>query len=109
MKPNKNKKRRHSNKPLYQIKIAKERIDILFDEAEKMVKKDKKLANRYVELARKIGMRYNVRIPSEKKRRFCKHCYAYLKPGITSHTKVDKGVVKITCLACRKKTNIPYK
>jgi len=36
----KGKRMRRSGKPLAEIKIAKERIDILFKEAEKMVKKN---------------------------------------------------------------------
>ncbi|MCD6381752.1 MAG: hypothetical protein J7L43_02120 [Candidatus Aenigmarchaeota archaeon] len=92
-------------------KIAKERIQILFEEAEKAAKKDRfELADRYVELARKIGMRYNVRIPRELKRRFCKYCYTYLYPGKTAEVKIDskKKVVKVKCLKCGKVMNFPY-
>ena len=92
-------------------KIARERIQILFREAEKAAKKDRfKLADRYVELARKIGMRYNVRIPRELKRRFCKYCHAYLYPGKTAEVKIDseKKIVKIKCLKCGGTMNFPY-
>ncbi len=105
----KGKRMRRSGKPLAEIKIAKERIDILFKEAEKMVKKDKKLANRYVYLARKIAMRYNLKLPRKYKRRFCKYCYAYLYPGITSEHRIKKGKINIKCFACNKTTHIPYK
>ena len=49
--------------------IAKERINTLFKEAEDIFNKNQKLANRYVNLARKISMTSKVRIPSNLKRR----------------------------------------
>lgn len=101
--------RKRSHKPLHQIKTAKERIAILFEEAEKVVKKDARLAQRYVTLARKIGMRYNVRLTSLEKRHVCKKCNAYLKAGITSVHKVKNGTVRITCMLCGKTTKLPYK
>lgn len=92
-------------------KIARERIQILFEEAEKAAKQGKfKFANRYVELARKIGMRYNVRIPRELKRKFCKYCHAYLYPGKTCKVRInsEKKVVKIKCFSCNKTIHYPY-
>ena len=96
---------RSRNKPEWQVKIAKERIEILFDEAKKTSHKD--LQKRYVQLARKIGMRYNVRLTSEQKRKFCKNCYTYF----SSETKrrLKDGFLVITCPGCRKVSRFPYK
>jgi ribonuclease P protein subunit RPR2 len=101
--------RKRGNKPLYQVKIARERIMKLFEEAEKTAPKDIKLANRYVHLARKIGMRFNVRIPKHLKRRFCKYCYSYLLPGVTSKHSTKKGWINIKCLTCNKTILYPLK
>jgi ribonuclease P protein subunit RPR2 len=98
---------RSRRKPEYQIKIAKERIEILFKEAEKMVKEDPKLANRYVKLARKIGMRYNVRLGKDLKRKVCKYCKGFLYPGVTCQTRVSDGYVKIKCLHCNRVLRYP--
>ena len=46
-----------------QQKIATERIEQLFEEAERTFHGNKTLANRYVSLARKIAMKVKVRIP----------------------------------------------
>lgn len=97
---------RSRSKPEYQLKIARERIQILFDEAEKA---DPKLARRYVELARKIGMRYNVRIPRDLKRKYCKHCHAFLRFGANAKHSVRKGVVTIKCFSCNKTMHYPYR
>lgn len=95
-----------------QKKIAKERIEILFDEAKNAAREGKlDLANRYVKIARKIGMRCNVRIPQSLKRSFCKYCYAYLRPGISCSTKIDskKKLIKVKCFSCNKIIHYKYK
>jgi len=63
--------RARGRKPLWQQKIARERIQILFSLAEKEIKKHPERSRRYIELARKLGLRYNVRLPRELKRKFC--------------------------------------
>lgn len=96
-------------KPEWQIKIAKERIAILFDEAAKIVQSNSKLANRYVALARKIGMRYNVRLPSELKKHVCKGCDAYLAPGVTAKYSTKSGILRIACNSCKKINRYPFR
>jgi len=95
-------------KPESQIRIAKERIDILFKEAEKTAKERPDLAKRYVRLAKKIGMRYNIRL-GKLKRRFCKHCFSYFVPGVTCSQRLRKGKVTIKCFSCNKTIRYPYK
>ena len=87
--------------------IARVRIKKLFDEADKAFKKNKKLSNRYVEIARKIAMKINLRMPNKYKRQFCKHCYKYLKNGVNSRVRTNKGKVVIYCFECKKYTRIP--
>jgi ribonuclease P protein subunit RPR2 len=85
--------------------IAKQRIKELFEEAEK----NKNMANRYVELARKIAMKNRVRIPSELKRRFCKHCYKYLVPGKNLRVRIQNNHIVYSCLECKKFMRFPHK
>ena len=96
---------RSRNKPEWQLKIARERIGILFDEATKTT--DKKLQKRYMQLAKKIGMRYNVRLGSLK-RKFCKHCYSYFTSSNSSY-RLKNGRLRIKCFSCGKLLQIPYK
>ena len=103
---------RSRKKPAELVQIAEERIEILFDEAKKritgkdgleLLKENRiKYANRYVQLARKIAMRYNIKLPTDYRRMFCKKCKRYLYPGITSQTRVKNGVVKVKCGQCGK-------
>jgi ribonuclease P protein subunit RPR2 len=83
--------------------IARERMEILLDLAGKTVRKDSKLARRYVELARRIGMRAQVSIPRQYKRMICKSCGTFLLPGFNCRvrTRSDGGTkIVITCLDC---------
>jgi len=82
--------------------IAEERIEILFKEAQKVYKKRPDLANRYVQIARKISMKVNVPIPVKYKRKFCKHCYSYFIPGKTLRVRQHKGRTIYYCLKCKK-------
>lgn len=91
-----------------QKEIAKERINLLFEKADKNFNKNKSLANRYVTLARKISMKTNTKIPSELKRKFCKKCHKYIKPGINARIRIDKGKIIVTCLECKNIFRQPY-
>tara|TARA_Y100000310_G_scaffold246044_1_gene251145 strand:- start:24 stop:341 length:318 start_codon:yes stop_codon:yes gene_type:complete len=92
-----------------QKEIAKERIQTLFKQAELVFAKNKSLANRYITLARKIAMKVRMRMPRELKRKFCKHCYKYLKPGTNARVRTRDGKVVISCFECKKFTRIPVK
>ena len=89
--------------------IARERVRILFQEAEKAFKKDKKLADRYVNLARKVAMKVNLRIPKEYKRCFCKHCYSYLKAGENLRVRTHNDKIIYYCLECKRHMRYPIK
>ena len=106
------KRRRGTRRPGWMIDIAKERIRILFDEAKKAASEGEyAFADRYVEIARKISMRYNVRIPKDLKRKYCKYCYTYLVPGVncTFRTNPRTKALEVKCLKCGKVMRYPLK
>jgi len=93
---------RRTKKPEWQQSIARERIQILFDLAEKEFRKHPERSKRYVELARKMGLRYNIRLPKELKKKFCKNCGTLLKPGLTSEIRIRNKTLTIRCKICNK-------
>lgn len=109
MKKKQGKKRAYSPKPAKQAKTAKERIAELFRLAEEVFDEDEELADRYIGLARKISMRYKVRIPKELKKRFCKHCYSYLVPGKNCRVRTHEGKVVYYCMKCGEVMRFPYR
>lgn len=89
-------------------KIARERIDVLIKQADNMFHLNPQLSNRYIYLLRKIAMKYNVKIKPEYKRKFCKHCYSYLRPSVNVRIRVSNGKVVYYCLNCKKFMRFPY-
>ncbi len=101
-------KQKHRNKPASERNIALQRIKTLLDRARDVFGKDRGLANRYVTLARKISMKLKVRIPREYKRRFCKHCYKFLMPGVNCRVRSQKGKIVYYCSECKHFMRFPY-
>jgi len=87
------------NKKVKKIKkIALERIEILFEEAKKIIKEDKELSRKYVERLLLIAKHYKVRLPKEIKNYICKKCKSVLIPGYNATVRVThKGYVVIKC------------
>lgn len=96
-------------KPAWQQRIARERISILFNLAEKEFDLHPERSKRYIELARKIGLRYNIRFPKELKRKFCKNCNTLLIPGKSSSLRISKKTLIVKCLKCNKIYKYPAK
>ncbi len=95
--------------PSKEKEIATQRIHKLFYEAKQIFNTDSKLSDRYVHLARKIAMKFKVRIPPILKRKFCKHCYTYLVPSKNLRIRLHKSRVIYLCLKCKRFMRFPYK
>lgn len=81
--------------------IAKEHIDILVKSALK--EKDEALAARQAYQAKKIAMRFRVRLTYEARQLYCKKCKAFIVPGRSARVRVGRAktrAVRITCLRC---------
>ena len=83
------------------IRIARERISDLFGLAEQESRRGPTaLPDRYVQLARRIGMRYNVRLLVEYHELYCRGCSSYWVEGRTVRTRLRAGLRTRTCLRC---------
>ena len=92
-------------------KIALERIDVLFNLAERVFAYDKELANRYVEIALAVQQKAKVRMPRKWKRRYCKKCHSFLVPGVNARVRLRQkrmSHVVIKCLECGHIMRYPY-
>ena len=90
--------------------IARNRIKKLFVLAEeKALSGNFTLANRYVNIARRISMRNLVPIQKEFKRKFCKHCYSFLLPDINCRIRLRDKKIIIYCKTCNRFTRFPIK
>jgi ribonuclease P protein subunit RPR2 len=87
--------------------IALERINELFVCASHLKPDDKKLADRYVYLARRIAMKFKVRIPQELKKRYCPYCYAYRFFTQNSRVRTKNNKLIISCSDCKNYYRFP--
>lgn len=84
--------------------LAYQRIERLIAIACSNASKDLSLAKRQAEIARRISMRYRVRMPYHIKQLFCKNCKQFIVPGINARVRIGRSNIKairITCLECK--------
>ena len=72
--------------------LARERIDILVANA--LHEPDENLAGRQARLAKKIAMRYRVRLPYDIRQLYCKKCKAFVVPGKTARVRMGRSKTK---------------
>ena len=79
--------------------VVNERIEQLFEEAQKNLKIHPERTRRYLKIARALAMRHRMRLPERFKRTFCKRCYIYWKPGYNVKVRIekDKKTVSYSC------------
>lgn len=82
--------------------LARNRVKILLAKAVETAKEDPELAQRQAAIARRIILRYNIRLPYSEKRLFCHGCKRLLIPGVNARVRLGHRpkAVKITCLEC---------
>ncbi len=89
--------------------IAKQRIQVLFQQATSVYKSNPQLSSRYIATARKIAMAAKIRLPTTYKRQICKNCNTLLVQGDNCRVRIKQKRethVVITCLNCGCKTRI---
>jgi len=92
------------------LRIARERISTLFALAEEEAASGHLgLSDRYIGLARRIGTRYNVRLPPEYRELYCRGCSRFWIEGRTVRTRLRAGRRVRTCLACGRVRRIPVR
>lgn len=99
---------RRGRRQKWMIKIAEERIDILFQTAEKELPENPERSHRYVQMARNIAQKYNLKIKGNWSRRFCKNCNHFIRPGLNAQIRLSDSRVMIKCLECGEIRQIPY-
>jgi ribonuclease P protein subunit RPR2 len=93
-------------------RIAMQRIQMLFRLARETFHEDPSLAQRYVDIARKIAMAAKTRLPKEYRRQVCRHCKSFILPCVNCRVRIKQRRephVLITCLNCGKQMRIPLK
>ena len=82
--------------------IAMKRMEILFNNALSNAKNNPDLAQRQAEIAKKISLKFKIKILFEISSNFCKKCKKFIAPGITSKIRLGSKPksIRITCSYC---------
>ena len=83
--------------------IAKQRIRILLDQAQKVYRANPELSTQYVASARRIAMAARIRLPAEFRRQTCKKCNSLFVHSLNCRVRVKQKRephVVVTCLNC---------
>ena len=77
-------------------------MQILFYNALSNAKNNPELAQRQAEIAKKISMKFKIKMPFEVSSSFCKKCKKFIAPGITSKIRLSSKPksIRITCSYC---------
>jgi ribonuclease P protein subunit RPR2 len=92
--------------------IARKRVQILFEEANRTYKENPMLSQSYILAARKIAMAARMRLPQIYKNSICKNCNTFLVPGKSSRTRIKQSRephVIVTCLKCGNQSRFALK
>jgi len=92
--------------------MARQRIQILLQQAKKSYYDNPQLSRRYIANARKIAMAAKIPLPTLYKRQICKKCNTLLVQGDNCRVRIKQKRephIVITCLSCGCKTRIPLK
>ena len=92
--------------------IARQRIQVLFQQAKKVYQDNPQLSSHYVETARKIAMAANIRLPAMQRRQICKNCDMLLVQGDNCRVRIKQKRephIVVTCLNCGHKTRISFR
>jgi len=81
-------------------KIALERMEILVNQAISNARTNPDLSEKYGKLARRIGTKYNIRMPYDLRIVFCKKCKSFIAPGINSKIRLGRSSVKSIRISC---------
>ena len=82
--------------------IATRRIQVLFNNALLNAKNNPVLAEQQAQIAKKISMKFKIKMPFEVSSSFCKKCKKFIAPGIASKVRLGNKPksIRITCTYC---------
>jgi RNase P subunit RPR2 len=82
---------------------AAEVVRLLTESSVSLAKTDLALAREQAALARRVMLRFNVRLDSSLKRFTCRGCKSLLVPGVNARVRLGHGkpgAIRIVCLDC---------
>jgi RNase P subunit RPR2 len=82
---------------------AEEIVRLLTESSVRLAKTNMPLARQQAALARRVMLKFNVRLEASAKRFTCRGCKSLIVPGVNARVRLGHGkpaVLRITCLDC---------
>ena len=101
---------RHTKARRRNKEIASERMDILLDISLKILRTDRTRAQHYFQLARRLGMRYKIRLSPRFRRLICRRCKSLSVPGVNARVRLQQrreSHMVVTCFECGAQRRMP--
>lgn len=89
-------------------KSAQSHLDALEIQIRKVYHTDKSLAQRYLDISRRISRKFRLPLSKSLKRQHCKHCKELFVFGENSRVRLRGGMRIVYCNNCKKFTRTPY-
>ena len=102
-------KRRFHKRAENQAAAAATHVKQLLKKADEVFAKDKALADRYAGMAYRLMLKFKLKLPNAIKKRICKHCHCFLKPGANCRVRLGKSMMIYYCLDCKHYMRFRYK
>jgi ribonuclease P protein subunit RPR2 len=82
--------------------LARQRAELLLEHAVKTASGDVVRAERQATLARRLCLKFNVRLGYGYRQLFCRHCKHFIVPGLNARVRLRPSPrgVRLTCLEC---------
>ncbi|MFX0054455.1 MAG: ribonuclease P [Promethearchaeota archaeon] len=84
-------------------RLARARIEILWEQASEMAKTDREGARRRMQVASRVAQRARIKVPKDIRRKICRQCGMVLIPGESCRVRMRNNRAKhltVTCIAC---------
>ena len=82
--------------------MAISQVDTILIEALETAKNDIVLAKEQASIARRVCLKFNIRLPYRKRQLFCRGCKTFIVPGINARVRTSnkQKILLLTCLEC---------
>jgi len=91
-----------------QQKQALIEIIAILNKAKEVFGENPELSHKYAKKARRIALKYKLKLPLNLKRGICKNCHAFLVPGKNLRVRTTRGHVTYYCMECKKFMRFGY-
>ena len=89
-------------------RTAKAHMSNLEEQIDKQRFDNPSLAQKYLEMIRRLSRKFRLPVSRAVKRQYCKHCSVLITPGLNGRVRLRNGMRVLYCSECKGFTRTPY-